>query len=128
MSSELSILALSGLWAIVVILIHVLTALGQVGLPMLVSPRDDMPKLEGLAGRFERAAKNAVTATALFAPAVLILQALGGLTSGTLLAAQLFLIARVLHTILYALGIPWLRTLAWLVGFLATAWLYLLAI
>lgn len=128
MSSELSILALSGLWVMVVIVLHVVMAMGQVGLPMLASPRDDMPKLEGTAGRMERAAMNGVIALALFAPAVFLLQIKGGFTGGTLFAAQVFLIARVAHTIIYVMGIPWLRTLIWLLGFLATAWLYLLAL
>ena len=51
MSSELSILALYGLWIIVVILIQVLAAAGQVGLMELAKSRDTMPRLEGMAGR-----------------------------------------------------------------------------
>ena len=128
MSNELSILAYSGLVVVVIILVHILTATAQVGLGPLVGPRDDGPDLTGGAGRLKRAADNAVHALALFAPAVLILHAQGVTSSGTVLAAQIFLIVRILHPILYFLGIPWLRTLVWLCGFLATAWLYLLAI
>jgi uncharacterized MAPEG superfamily protein len=65
---------------------------------------------------------------ALFAPAVLINQVMGVSTPGTLLAAQLFLIARALYPIAYVSGIPWTRTLIWTVGFLATGWIYLVGL
>ncbi len=128
MSNELSILALYGLLVVVIILVQVLAAAGQVGLGELAKPRDDMPKLTGAAGRLDRAQMNSVIALAMFAPAVLLLNAQGGFTSGTLLCAQVFLIARVLYVILYVMGTPWLRTASWVVGFLVTAWFYLLAI
>ena len=124
MASELGILGLYGLWVIVTILVQVLTAQAQVGLVMLVRPRDDIPPLTGVAGRMERAQLNSVVAMALFAPAVLILTAKGIGGGSTLLAAQAFLVARLLYVPVYAAGLPWVRTLVWLVGFLATAWLY----
>lgn len=128
MSSELSILALVGLLTLVQILVHVLAATPPLGLPYLVSPRDQARDLTGIPGRFKRAADNAVTALALFAPAVLILQAKGALTPHTLLAAQLFLIGRLAYAVLYPLGTPWLRTLVWLVAFACTGFLYLAAL
>ncbi len=128
MGTELGILGLYGLVVVVTILVHVLTAQSQVGLEVLVKPRDDMPKLTGVAGRMERAHLNSVVAMALFAPAVLILAQKGMMTSNTLLAAQVFLIARILYVPVYAAGLPWARTLIWLAGFLATAWLYWLGL
>lgn len=128
MSSELSILALYGLLVIVVIVLQVLAAMGQVGLQALVGPHDNMPKYTGTAGRLDRAQLNSVVAMALFAPAILLLHAASGFTANTLLAAQVFLIARVLYVIVYAMGTPWLRTLIWACGFLATAYLYLMAL
>ena len=125
MSTELQILGLYGLVVIITILAQVLTAQAQVGLGMLVKPRDDMPKLLGIAGRMERAQLNSIVAMALFAPAILILAQKGLATSTTLLAAQVFLIARILYVVVYAMGLPWARTLLWLAGFLATAYLYL---
>ena len=124
MSTELQILGLYGLVVIITILAEVLAAQAQVGLPMLLAPRDDGLKLTGVAGRLERAQLNSIVAMALFAPAILILAQKGISTSSTLLAAQAFLIARILYVPIYAMGLPWARTLVWLVGFLATAWLY----
>ena len=125
MSTELQILGLYGLVVIITILAQVLTAQAQVGLAMLAKPRDDMPKLLGIAGRMERAQLNSIVAMALFAPAILILAHKGLATSTTLLAAQVFLIARILYVVIYAMGLPWARTVLWLAGFLATAYLYL---
>lgn len=128
MSSELSILALYGLLTMVQILVHVLTATPPLGIPYLVSPRDEDRKLTGVPGRCKRAADNAVIALALFAPAVLLLQVQGGFTATTLLLAQVFLIMRLVYAVLYPLGTPWLRTIVWLVAFLANGWLYLSAL
>ena len=128
MSSELSILALYGVLVIATIVIQVLLAVPQVGLPYLASPRDDGRNLDGVPGRALRCVQNSVVAMALFAPAVLILQAKGGFTANSLLAAQIFLIARLIYVPLYLIGTPWLRTGIWMVGTLATLWLYAIAI
>lgn len=130
MSSELSVLALFGLLVVAIILLNILTAMSQVGLMTLGGARDDMPPLTGIAARVERALSNSVVAMALFAPAVLILAARDGFTAGTLLAAQVFLIARVVFVPVYAFAVPvpFLRTLVWLAGFLATVYLYLMAL
>ena len=128
MSSELNILALYGLLVLVLIVVQVLFAMSQVGLPMLARPRDDMPRLTGVAGRMERCVANSVTAMALFAPAVLILAAREGFGGGTLLATQVFLIARLAYALLYTAGIPWARTAVWGLGFFATLYLYVAAL
>jgi uncharacterized MAPEG superfamily protein len=128
MSSELNILALYGLLVLVLIVVQVLFAMSQVGLPMLARPRDDMPRLTGVAGRMERCVANSVTAMALFAPAVLILAAREGFGGGTLLATQVFLIARLAYALLYPAGIPWARTAVWALGFFATLYLYVAAL
>ena len=130
MSSELSILALYGLLVIITILLNVLTAMGQVGLMTLGGARDNMPPLTGMAGRVARTLDNSVVAMALFAPAILLLSVQDTFTSGTLLAAQIFMVARVLFVPIYAFAVPvpFLRTVVWMAGFLATAYLYLMAI
>jgi uncharacterized MAPEG superfamily protein len=125
MGSELGVLGLYGLFVVVTIVIQVLAAMMQVGLPTLLTARDDMADLTGVAGRLDRAQANSIVAMALFAPAVLILGHKGLTTSTTLLAAQAFLVARVLYVPVYALGLPGARTLIWAVGFVATAWLYI---
>lgn len=128
MSNELTILAYAGLWTMLTILFQVLAAMGQVGLVPLAGDREGLPPLIGLAGRLNRAQSNSVFALAMFAPAILLVQAQGASSASTLMAAQIFLIARIVYVALYATGAPWIRTLVWMCGFLATGYLYLMAI
>jgi uncharacterized MAPEG superfamily protein len=61
---------------------------------------------------------NAVENLVVFAPLVLILDSLNISTWATVIACAAFFWARLAHAILYALGVPVLRTIAFLVGFL----------
>lgn len=128
MTSELSILALSGLLVVATIFLQVLLAVPQVGLPYLSSPRDDARPLTGIAGRCVRCVENSVVALVLFATAVFALHATSGFNASTLLAAQAFLVARIAFVGVYLAGIPYLRTGVWLIGFLATAFMLLQAV
>ena len=128
MSSELTILALYGLICLIIVTFQAVAAMGQVGLPKLAGPRDDMPPITGMAGRLKRTVDNSVVAMVLFAPAILSLAAQDAFTSGTLLAAQIFVVARVLYVPAYISGVPYVRTLIWAAGFLSTAYLYLIAL
>jgi len=128
MGNELSILALYGLVIACTVLAQVLAAIPQVGLAALATARDDLGPLTGRAGRLERALKNSIVSMALFAPAVLLLNATAGFTLATLLAAQIFLVARIVYVFVYAAGIPWLRTIIWTTAFFATIYLYLMAL
>ena len=125
MGSELGCLGLYGLLVILTILVQAEAGRLQLGLVALLKPRDDTPNLTGVAGRLERAQLNSIVAMALFAPAVLILAHQGISTPTTLIAAQAFLVVRVLYVPLYAFGLPGIRTLVWFAGVLATVWLYL---
>ena len=116
-------LAFYGLMVVVVILVQVLAAAQQVGLSTLAGNREELV-LTGLAGRMERAANNSLLALALVAPAVLITHLSDAADD---LADQLmltFLLSRVAYVALYALGIVWFRTVAWLIAFVCTALLY----
>jgi uncharacterized MAPEG superfamily protein len=62
---------------------------------------------------------NAVENLVIFAPLVLILNALDYSTTWTALAAAVFFWSRVAHVIVYTLGLPVFRTAAFTVGFLA---------
>ncbi len=62
---------------------------------------------------------NAVENLVIFAPLVLILDAMDHSTQSTVIACAVYFWARLAHAIIYALGIAILRTLAFTVGFLA---------
>ncbi|MCV2865338.1 MAPEG family protein [Albidovulum sediminicola] len=128
MSNELTILALYGLFVCLLVFLKVTGAMGQLGIGYLMSARDEKRELKGITARLDRALANSTTAMMLFAPAILVLGQLGAFSSSTLVAAQIFLIARVLYVPAYALGLTGLRTAIWLAGFAATIVLYLIAL
>lgn len=126
--TETTILAAYGLLVLLTILLQVLGSLQTLSMGYLMSARDEPREVGRMTARINRALTNSITAMALFAPAILLLVVQDKTTSTTLMVAQLFLVARIIYLPVYALGVPAIRTLAWLVGFAATAVLYLLAL
>jgi uncharacterized MAPEG superfamily protein len=82
--------------------------------------RGDKP-LAPWATRLMFAHDNAVENLVIFAPLVLILNAADYSTTWTALACAVFFWSRVTHIIVYTLGLPIFRTVAFTVGFLAQA-------
>ncbi|MBN9487861.1 MAG: MAPEG family protein [Alphaproteobacteria bacterium] len=116
MSPDLKYLLFSVVLAFVQVLIAAMTAQGQVGLPTLAGNRDELPTLTGLAGRARRAHFNMVENLVLFAALVLIAAVAGKANATTAMGAAIFFWGRLAHAIIYLIGIPWLRTLAWFVS------------
>jgi uncharacterized MAPEG superfamily protein len=71
------------------------------------------------AQRSARAHINAVENLAIFVPAVLTAHALNLSTPATQAAAATYFFARLVHYIVYTLGVPVVRTLAFAVGWCA---------
>ena len=87
--------------------------------------RDDEVLTTGIGGRFERAYYNMLETFPVFAALVLIVQVSESWTSISALAVQIYFWARVVYIPLYIVGIPILRTFAWLVsaaGIVMLAW------
>jgi len=80
--------------------------------------RDDKPHASW-ATRLMFAHDNAIENLVVFAPLVLILAELDYSTKWTVYATAIYFWARVAHLIVYTLGIPVFRTLAFTVGFFA---------
>ncbi len=68
---------------------------------------------------------NAVENLVIFAALVMILDSLGHSTQSTAIACAVYFWARLAHVVVYVMGIPVLRTLAFTVGFLAQVTLVL---
>ncbi len=79
------------------------------------NPDPNAPSLPDWADRAQRAHANLVENLVHFAALVLIAQVLG-IAAAVGAAAVVFFWARVAHAVIYILGIPVLRTLAFLVG------------
>jgi uncharacterized MAPEG superfamily protein len=86
--------------------------------------RNDPPQSEW-AQRLYFAHTNAVENLIIFAPLVLILDSQGINTEATVIACAVYFWARLAHVIVYVMGVPVLRTLAFAVGFAAQAALVL---
>ena len=80
--------------------------------------RNDKPHSEW-ATRLMFAHDNAIENLIVFAPLVLILSELDYSTKATAYAAAVYFWARVAHLVVYTLGLPVFRTLAFTVGFAA---------
>lgn len=119
-----SMLTLLG-WSVVLLLVQVVaqasvTTLGKgmvQGMKENMGPRDYASgPPNALAGRLTRALANLLETYPAFVALALGL-AVAGKGSGTgLLGAQIWLVARVLYVPIYAAGIPFVRTLVWLVS------------
>jgi uncharacterized MAPEG superfamily protein len=67
-----------------------------------------------LAGRLDRAFANFKETFPFFAAAVMMAAVLGRHSNLTAWGAELYLAARIIYLPLYAMGVPFLRTLVWL--------------
>jgi uncharacterized MAPEG superfamily protein len=72
------------------------------------------------ADRARRAHLNAIENLAVFAPLVLVAAIVEVSTRATILSAQIYVAARIAHHLLYAVGVPVVRTIAFFVGACAT--------
>lgn len=126
--TEITILVLYGFLVIVTLILQATGAMTQLGMGYLLSSRDENRTVSGIAGRLERALNNSITGMVLFAPAVLLIVVSESSTNQSVLACQVFLIARVVYLPAYAFKWVGVRSLAWTVGLLSTALLYFLAL
>jgi uncharacterized MAPEG superfamily protein len=91
----------------------------------MANPSPNEKAQSGWAERMMAAHTNAVENLAIFAPLVLVTQALGITTAVTAFACALYFWSRLAHVVVYTLGIPGLRTLSFVGGFVAQALLVL---
>ncbi len=124
MTPEIIFLLWSAALTLLLAIIAASAATLELGLPRLAGNRENMPELAGWAGRAQRAHRNMLENLVLFAIVVLAARLTNVSNAVTLLGAQLFFFGRIAHAILYVAGIPWLRTLAWLVSVVGIAMIF----
>lgn len=128
LTSELSLLLTYGLVVALLLGLKLTGMMTQLDMGYLLSSRDQHRTLEGMLGRTNRALDNSVIALVLFAIPILVMGLRDAYTGQSLLAAQVFLAARIVYIPAYIFGVVGLRTGVWLAGFLATVLLYFLAL
>ena len=85
------------------------------------SPKPQTP----WARRMKSAHANAIENLVIFATLVLVANAAGVSNNATILACSIYFWARLVHLVAYTFALPWVRTLAFTVGFvcqLTLAW------
>ena len=118
MNHELTYLALTAAFTALLWVPYILNAVMVRGLVEAVSYPANPKPLAAWAVRLKAAHYNAVENLVVFAALVLTANSAGVLNDVTLLATTGYFWARVEHAIVYAMAIPWLRTLSFAAGWL----------
>lgn len=120
-SPELHLLTLTVIATLLMWIPYMLARIATHGLmAALNNPAPSGPPDPPWAERARRAHANAIENLAVFAPLVLMCAMAGASNPATVFSARLYLGARLVHYVVYAAGIPVVRTIAFLAGFAAT--------
>ena len=99
----------------------------QQGIKILAERREHIT-LTGIAGRSDRAVKNSIVSLVFVLPAVMAFALSGQSSTATVIALQIFLIARILYFAAYLFSITWVRSCLWWVGTICVFYLYAIAL
>lgn len=113
MTTDITMLIASAVLTVLLALPYTLGFLFTRGLYVMAGNREDFPAGSGWIGRAHRAHLNMVENMVPFAALVLGAAVAGKADAWTALGAQVFFYGRIAHAVVYILGVPWLRTLAW---------------
>ncbi|MFA5952541.1 MAG: MAPEG family protein [Hyphomicrobium sp.] len=117
-SSELYFTALAAGFTGVIWVPIIVNRMAEMGVWKAVSnPKPDTRPRADWAYRLTHAHVNAIENLVVFAPLAIIVHVLGVSTPLTAAASAAFLYSRVAHAVIYAFGIPLLRTIAFVIGF-----------
>ena len=100
---------------------YILDRIAKWGLAGAVGYPDSPPAQSPWARRLMKAHGNAVENLVVFAALVLAAHALGVSNGAIATAAIVYFWARVVHVLAHTFAVPWVRTLAFAVGFFAQA-------
>jgi uncharacterized MAPEG superfamily protein len=117
MTTELYLLACTLVLAVLQIMLTSILRTRETGGAYNTGPRDDEgPPVGKLTGRMQRAQKNLYETLPLFMGAVLIVALAGRENTLSFYGAWMYFLARIVYVPLYAVGVPVLRTLTWLIS------------
>ncbi len=116
-SPELFWLVLTALMTALFWIVYVLQLFAQEGpFKVILAPAESLEHKPLWARRAKYAHANAIENLAVFAPLALAVAVLDASTPATAMAAMIYFAARAAHFLVYWLGVPVLRTLAFLTG------------
>ena len=125
MSTELLYLTLSAGLTAILWIPYVVARTNTQGLTGALGYPENPPAPPAWAKRSERAHMNMVENLAPFAALILVAHILGISTEMTVLGATLFFWGRVAHAVVLTIGIPYLRTLTFVVSWVGMVLLFI---
>ncbi len=125
MSSEIFYLVLSTGLCLILWIPYLMERIFNQGLIDTAGYPEKIAEPAKWAQRSKLAHKNMLENLPIFAILIICLNILEISNANTLLAASLFFYARVAHAVVYTLGIPWIRTLAFVASWLANIILFI---
>ncbi len=120
MGIELTMLVYATALLILLVLVQATVGVNAQGLQPMAGPRDDLPEPKPFQARTKRVVDNHREGLTMFAPLILAAVVAHMTNHWTALGAQLFFYSRLAHAVLYLLGVPMVRPLAWAVGLAGT--------
>jgi len=127
MIPELQLVLFYALSVILMLIVQSYLATQQHGIKILAERREHIT-LTGIAGRSDRAVNNSIVSLVFVLPAVMALALIGQSSTGTVIALQIFLVARILYFVAYLFSITWVRSCLWWSSTLCIFYLYAIAI
>lgn len=124
-TTELSYLTWTAIITALMWMPYILNLIAVRGLVAAVSYPVDPKPLAPWAARMKQAHANAIENLVVFATLVLVAHIAGVNNEATAIACEVYFWARVVHFVVFGFGIPWIRTLSFVIGFgcqLALAW------
>ena len=117
MTPEFILLALTLILALVQIGAAAMARTAELGVKWNAGPRDaESPPPGKIAGRLMRAQANLFETLPIFAAAVIMAHIAGKDGALTALGAHLYFFGRLVYLPLYAFGVPYIRSLVWLIA------------
>lgn len=120
MTTDLLCLVLNALWGAVLVFVEIIGKTATAGPAWNAGNRDSAPEFAPWIQRAARALSNHKENFPLFATAVLVVHVTHDADRTSAVAALVYVVARVIHALLYIGGIKGARSLAFLVGLAAT--------
>ena len=116
MTTELTMLILSVGLLMLTLLIQASAGILSNGLMAQAGSRDELPEKKVFHARVTRLRDNMIENLLMFAPVVLVAQAMGVSNDMTILGAQLFFFGRLAHAVIYLMAVPLVRPVAFAVA------------
>ena len=121
MTTDMTMLVLSAILCVLMVVPYTQGQVLKLGPAVVAGNREGVPELTGWIGRAKRAHANMVENLVPFAAIVLAAQVAGKAGALTAVGAQLFFWFRLAYAVVYIIGIPYVRTLMWVMSVVGMA-------